>query len=98
MSERRKRHVEKMLAGGRKRYVLLQGGLKWGLFVATVTTAWKGLHDSGYSIANIDWSGLGVTWLVSVPLYFVGGCVWGHCMWEFFAGMREDLRDSEQSK
>ena len=97
MNERRKKRAEKILAGGRKRYVLLQGGLGWGLFVATGASVWKALDKSGYSLSKIDWTHFLFDWVVAIPLYFVAGCLWGLLMWEFFAGMREDVEKENQN-
>jgi hypothetical protein len=96
MNERRKKRAEKILAGGRKRYVLVQGGLVWGLFVATGTAGWKALDNSGYSLTEIDWARFLFDWLIGIPIYFVAGCLFGLLMWEFFAGPREEAEKENQ--
>jgi hypothetical protein len=96
MNERRKKRAEKILAGGRKRYVLLQGGLGWGMFVATGTAMWEALDKSGYSLTRIDWAGFLFGWLIGVPIYFAGGCLFGLFMWEFMVSMREVAEKEKQ--
>jgi len=96
MNEKRKKRAEKILAGGRKRYVLMQGGLGWGLFVATGTSVWKAWDKSSYSLSKINWADFLLDWLIGAPIFFVGGCLFGLFMWEFIMVMREDAEKENQ--
>ena len=96
MDERRKERAEKFLAGGRWRYVVLHGGLGWGLFVATGMAVWKALEKSDYSLANIGWASFLFDWLAGIPIYFLAGCLWGLLMWEFFVAMHKGKEEENQ--
>ncbi len=89
MNEQKKRRAEKILADGWKRYVLLHGGLGWGLFVATVTAVGKAVDRSGYNLANIEWARFLLDWLTGIPIFFIAGCLWGLLMWSLMFGSKE---------
>ncbi len=96
MNEKRKKRYEKILAGGRKRYVLIQGGLGWGLPVAIISSVWDALDKSGYTLAKIDWLDSLLRWLFSLPFLFAGGCLFGLFMYDYMIGMREDAERAKQ--
>ena len=88
-------HAETARGGKRRRYVLLNG--VWAvIFLNSLTSITTELADSGWSWRDVDAGHLLLRWLIGLPIYFVGGVLFGFLWWEFGAGAREVSAGTEE--
>ena len=83
MTPRQREHNQRTLARGKRHFILVTGGVGWGLTVAAGTVLWQSLEQNQYSLSKIYLFPLLLRLAFSFPFFFAGGCLWGWCMWKF---------------
>jgi hypothetical protein len=81
MSTKQIERLEKIRAKGRKHYILYTGILGWGMSVFLLTTFWSWYDKYGWNVPSRG--DLYFSLLVGLPLWSVGGYIWGAFMWNY---------------
>lgn len=82
----RAQRLERTLAQGRTRFILLRGVLGWGL---TTGVAWSVLTS-----LTLEDSNLGVALPLALIMFPLGGYFWGAFMWRFLT--KQNAKRQEQ--
>lgn len=85
--ELQEQRLERILALGRTRFILVRGVLGWGATTAVVWSLLMGLFMEGWSL----WG----TLPTALVLFPIGGYFWGAFMWRFFFKQHAEARGQQ---
>ena len=80
LTPKRREKVEKIIARGKQSFVWKRGVFGWGVSVWVIFTAWE-YYDPFRTPHRLREYGDLLFYLFSLPIWLIGGYVWGLWMW-----------------